>query len=111
MLTLSRIAHLPPLRLTPREFREMPDYSASFPTGTTPGKRWKRLDGAHDLNFRRTGGKPVWMVGEYDPTAPTKVEIAAMKARGEKPPTSIKINWYRPVIVVRAATKGAPSHG
>ena len=96
-----RIAHLPPLRLTKREFRELLDYSGSLPTGTTPGKRWRRLDGVFDPDCEH----PVWMVGEYDPTAPTSKEIEAMKARGEKPPTSIKINWYRPIITIRAATQ------
>ncbi|PZU95514.1 MAG: hypothetical protein DI527_00465 [Chelatococcus sp.] len=104
-----RVAHLPPLRLTPSQFRSLLEYSGSLPTGTTPGKRWKRLDGVHDYEFRKRGGKPVWMVGEYDPTAPTEKQIAEMKVRGEKPPTSIQINWYRPVIVVRAATQAGAS--
>ncbi|RWB67607.1 hypothetical protein [Mesorhizobium sp.] len=97
------IAKLPKLRLTLREFNELLEYSASYPTGTRPGKRWKRLDGAHDHGFIRSGGKPAWMIGEYDPTAPSDDEIDAMKKRGETPPKDIKINWYRPVIALKAA--------
>lgn len=83
------IRKLPPLRLTPEEFRVLREYSASYPTGTTIGKRWKRLDGAHDHDFVRRGGKPAWMIGEY----------------AEHPdPKKVKVLWYRPVITVRAAT-------
>lgn len=77
---------LPRLRLTAAEFNALPEYSASLPTGTTPGKRWKRLDGAFDRDFVRRGGKPRWMIGEYDPTY----------AGGK----TITINWYRPVVIV-----------
>lgn len=99
------LSDLPVLRLTPPEFRALLEYSGSLPTGTTPGKRWKRLDGVHDIAFIRRGGKPRWMIGEFDPKAPTPAEIEAMKKRGEKPPATIGINWYRPVICLRAATK------
>ncbi|RWX72516.1 hypothetical protein [Mesorhizobium sp. M2A.F.Ca.ET.039.01.1.1] len=96
------IRDLPRLRLSLREFNELLEYSASMPTGTKPGKRWKRLNGAHDFAFKQRGGKPVWMIGEYDPNAPSDDEIDAMKKRGETPPKNIKINWYRPVIVLTA---------
>lgn len=81
--------NFPPLRLTKAEFEALPEYSASFPTGTTPGKRWKRLDGSHDQAFIDRGGKPEWWVGEFDP------------ADDGKGP-DIRINWYRPVIRVKA---------
>lgn len=87
---IDNIRKLPPLRLTPSEFDALLEYSASLPTGTTPGKRWKRLDGAHDLTWKARGGKPAWMIGEYDPTDDGKGK-------------SIKINWYRPVIVLAAS--------
>lgn len=83
---------LPALRITAREFRALPEYSCSLPTGTTPGKRWKRLDGAHDRNFLAAGGKPHWMIGEYDPACPPGAKI-------------IKIFWYRPIIQILAATE------
>ncbi len=98
------MADHPILRLQPEEFKRLLEYSASYPTGTTPGKRWKRLNGAHDPAFIRAGGKPRWYVLEYDPTAPSDADIEAMKKRGETPPKTIKINWYRPVISIRAAT-------
>ncbi len=75
------------LHLSRAEFDALPEYSCSLPTGTTPGKRWRRHDGAHDREFIAGGGKPVWWVGEYDPFD------------DGKGPT-IKINWYLPVIVV-----------
>jgi hypothetical protein len=101
MLKSNFARNLPRLRLSKSEFERLLEYSASMPTGTTPGKRWKRLDGAHDMRFIRSGGVPVWIVGEYDPTAPTDDEIEAMEKRGEKRPPNIKINWYRPVIVLK----------
>lgn len=42
-----------PARLTRDDFDDLPEYSASLPTGTTPGKRWKR-DTAQG-----------WFLGEY----------------------------------------------
>lgn len=98
------------LRLTDREFFALPEYSTSLPTGTTPGKRWRRLDGAHDRAFIARGGKPRWQVGEYDPTAPSDADIERMLKRGETPPKSIKINWYRPVLICPALTAPLPEH-
>jgi hypothetical protein len=71
------------MRLTQRELDSMLEYSSSYPTGTTPGKRWKRRDG--------TG----WVIGEYDP------------ADDGKGPT-IAINWYRPIV---AAEDGGGCNG
>lgn len=75
------------LRLTPREFETLPEYSASMPTGVFIGKRWKRLDGSHDRAFLAAGGKPRWLVGEYQVCAE---------------PTKARTVWYRPHIVMRA---------
>ena len=96
------IAAFPRLRLTPRQFEQLPEYSCSYPTGTTPGKMWKRLDGAHDHAFFEAGGQPYWMVMQYDPTAPSDAAIEAMRARGEPVPTRINILRFKPVIVLRA---------
>ncbi|WP_036291520.1 hypothetical protein [Methylosinus sp. PW1] len=79
---------LPILRLTRREFRELREYSCSIPTGTTPGKRWKRLDGAFDPHCKQ----PRWMIGEY----------GDLVGKNE-----IMINWYRPIITMRASTSEA----
>lgn len=73
------------LILTRAEFDALPEYSASLPTGTTVGKRWKRLNGVHDYEFMASGGEPVWMIGEF-------VEIGD--------PTAVGINWYIPIIAV-----------
>ena len=69
--------------LTKAEFDALPEYSATLPTGTTPGKRWKRHDGLFDP----TCTDPKWMIGEYDPIDDGKG-------------STIKINWYWPVLVV-----------
>jgi hypothetical protein len=84
----SWIDKLPPLRLTRPEFEGLLEYSATLPTGTTTGKRWRRLDGAHDHAFKLLGGKPRWVIGEY----------GAVSKDGKK----IDIHWYRPIITVRA---------
>lgn len=87
-------AKLPPMYVTLRELEDLPEYSASLPTGTTPGKRWKRHAGSGDLVFLAGGGRPRWMIGQYDPAA--------------KPSDpSINIFWFRPVIRVAAPTRSA----
>ena len=86
---------LPILKLTPKQFLELSEYSCSIPTGTRPGKRWRRLDGAHDFAFKARGGKPKWQIGEYDPNCP-------------KDAKTIKIFWYRPIISIRADVAGQP---
>ena len=82
------IDRLPVIRLRPIEFTSLSEYSCSLPTGTTPGKRWRRLDGAFDHAWKAAGGVPRWIVGEY----------AAIPGD----PKNIKINWYRPVICIPA---------
>lgn len=81
-----------PLRTSKHDFEDLPEYNATFPTGTTPGKKWRRLDGSHDSAFILRGGKPRWMIGEYDPLDDGK---------GKK----IKVNWYKPIIRVRAVSR------
>ena len=81
-------ADLPVLRLTLDEFQRLSEYSCTLPTGTVPGKRWRRLDGVYDKEWRAAGNKPFWMIGEYDPLD---------DGTGRR----IKINWYRPIISVR----------
>lgn len=41
----------------------LPEYSATIPTGVTPGKQWRRHDGAYDP----TVDDPLWLIGEYGP--------------------------------------------
>lgn len=106
------MAELQILRLTHREFDDLLEYSASLPTGTTIGKRWKRLDGAHDHAFIKSGGKPRWMVGEYtrEVVKSDPIVIGDLPEDGELPLINLRcrievvveITWYRPVIVVTA---------
>ena len=70
---------LPKLRLSPWEFGALPEYSASYPTGTVPGKRWKRLDGSHDHYFLARGGNPV----HIEPV-PKRVNILSGQGRAAK---------------------------
>lgn len=39
------------------------EYSATIPTGVTPGKRWRRHDGIYDP----TANDPFWLIGEFGP--------------------------------------------
>lgn len=75
--------------MTCAEFKALPEYSATIPTGTTIGKRWRRLDGAHDHVAKAAGHKPRWIIGEYTEHAD---------------PTKVGIKWWRPIIVVPADT-------
>lgn len=115
------IRRLPPLRLRLADFEKLPEYSASLPTGTTIGKRWRRLDGAHDPDFLRAGGKPAWMIGQY---TRDKIISAYRDERlpggvGDIDPANPKgpliharcriravteITWFRPVIRVPAGS-------
>lgn len=55
--------------LTQKEFRELPEYSTSLPTGTTIGKKWKRQKDWQDASKG-------WLMGEYIPNPnPKKVGI------------------------------------
>lgn len=66
-------------RLSCEEFKKLPEYSTTLPTGTTPGKLWKReqseMRGTED--YKRLG----WYIGEYEDIP------------GD--PNHIAINWYK----------------
>lgn len=79
---------LPPFHLTKAEFDALDEYSATLPTGTTPGKRWKRHDGAFDPSCE----KPFWLIGEFGDVTPDG--------------KSIRINWYVPVLKLDAPLAG-----
>lgn len=79
---------LPPLHLTKAEFDALDEYSATHPTGRTPGKRWRRHDGA----YHPACSKPFWIIGEY-------VELFGR-------PKCTVIRWYIPVIRLDAPLSG-----
>lgn len=81
------IDELERLRITARDFKDLGEYSCSFPTGTAIGKRWRRLEGSFSQAFVRAGGKPRWVIGEY-------VE--------HPDPKTVGIKWYRPIIIVKS---------
>jgi hypothetical protein len=80
-------AQYPRLRILASEFLRLGDYSATFPTGTTIGKRWRRLDGSFDQEFIKAGGQPRWLIGEY-------YDIGNSEKVG--------IRWFKPVIVLQS---------
>lgn len=77
-----------PLHLTKAEFDALDEYSATLPTGTVAGKRWKRHDGVYDPACK----KPVWLVGEY----------VALFGRDD----CIMVKWYMPVPRLDAPLAG-----
>jgi hypothetical protein len=56
---------LPPMRIDLASAQRLPEYSTTSPTGVTLGKRWRRENGAFDEGFKRRGGKPRWVICEY----------------------------------------------
>lgn len=74
-----RVAELDPLELTSFDFERLPEYSLTLPTGTIPGKRWRR-----DLHWDGGPGGPLWVVGEF----------GAVSDDGER----IALKWYVPVV-------------
>lgn len=71
------------LLLTLAEFKALPNYSCSLPTGTTPGKAWRRA--AH---YYRQGVADEWWRGVYGKPYP----------EGHKFHGQIPIGWRRIVI-------------
>lgn len=72
---------LPIICMSMHQFEALPEYSCTLPTGTVPGKMWRRHDGAHDLRSKK---KPVWMVMQY----------GEVSADGK----SIALLYFRPVL-------------
>ena len=90
------------VRLTRREFEALPEYSTTFPTGTTLGKRWRRnvnalrrpccshlhiFDGTREPDFRG----PEWWMGEYAPDPKAKLK--------DGQPETILIVWSKVILV------------
>ncbi len=55
----NRPTALPTITLSQSQFEELPEYSMSYPTGTTYGKKWKRKVKTADGNGFE------WWMGEY----------------------------------------------
>jgi len=74
---------LPPFAITMREAVRLSDYSASYPTGVTIGKTWRRQNGAFDQGFKANGGLPRWIICRYeeaDDDDPKMAKIARYRA-------------------------------
>jgi hypothetical protein len=52
----------PKVHITAADLAALPEYSASLPTGTYLGKRWKR-----DCGPDRDSGRKTWFIGEFYP--------------------------------------------
>lgn len=94
---------LPPLRITFHEAEELYEYSATNPTGVVVGKRWRRYNGSFDEKFIRAGGKPRWVICQYEEAPSEQLMRYAAKTN------SRTLQWvklckitYRPVIRVKA---------
>jgi hypothetical protein len=61
-----------------QDYDELPEYSATAPTGVYYGKMWRRHNGAFDREFLARGGKPTWFVCQYLPH-PTKGDLCVTK--------------------------------
>lgn len=96
-------AHLPFTDITQKELDELLEYSCSLPTGTTPGKRWKRDLEAYapkssnveepvaDLEKQMRGKK--WIIGEFfEPDEAFRIAHGLEK-------DDIGIRWTRPRII------------
>lgn len=46
-------------------FKQLAEYSITNPSGAYPGRMWRRYDGVGDMDFRRAGGQPEWLLGWY----------------------------------------------
>lgn len=59
--------------LSRSDFENLPEYSASVPTGVVPTKTWKRLEDG------------VWWVGRYDPILDEKLDCHKVRTTFRKP--------------------------
>lgn len=66
ILAMLRFAQWPVVQMSQRELDNLPEYSASLPTGVRIGKRWKR-----DVHFRPGPRRhqPAWLLCEYTVSA------------------------------------------
>lgn len=52
------------------EIKKLYEYSATNPTGVSVGKTWRRLNGDFDLEFKKAGGIPKWVICRYEEALP-----------------------------------------
>lgn len=89
---------LPPMYFHSIEaLRALPEYSASMPTGATPGKRWRV-----NMSFRSGFGRPAPVVSVPDLWVVRQYQMAKPEMRAGKMVEMLKAVPYRPVIRVKA---------
>jgi hypothetical protein len=98
---------LPPMQITLQEMQALPEYSVSNPTGVIVGKRWRRLNGAFDSTFRKSGGVPRWIICQYESAEDEFRNVPTKDHRGweRERMQMANIARYRPVIRVPARSK------
>jgi hypothetical protein len=79
---------LPKVHVTAEDLKAMPEYSASLPTGTYIGKRWKCQVGPD-----RDSGRKSWWIGEYHDI---------------NDPKNVGIRWHEVWLVDRYTTPAEP---
>jgi hypothetical protein len=81
--------NFPAVRLTRREFDDLPEYNATCPRYTTIGKRWRCALNPAPLPVDVCGLRfvfphpPVWLLGAY------------VEPRADTPPGHVAIEWSR----------------
>lgn len=61
-------------------FEELPEYSATIPTGVYPGKMWRRHDGELEHAQGRRKEPPIWLLCWYS-RIPDKPDLCASNYR------------------------------
>lgn len=78
---------LPPLPIDPQALHKLPEYNTTNPTGTIPGKRWKR-DAMWHAKRRLGPGEPMWVVCKYR-EIPGRSDVIAIDYFRPIPPTHV----------------------
>jgi hypothetical protein len=91
---------LPTLRLTWAEFKLLPEYSHSLPTGATAGKRWRRHQPYFDRKAAEASG-PGWgdMPKEEARRLFSRVKIWIGEYGQPNGGGGMPVTWYRPIII------------
>lgn len=96
---------LPTITMTLETARALPEYSVTNPTGVTPGKMWRRHNGAYDQAFIRDDGVPRWVICRYENAPP----LEERGPTGEITVTPMcKVGMYR-LVVRRPMNRQCPT--
>lgn len=88
------------MAITPAAFMALPEYSGSMPTGTTPGKTWRREDGIYDPRARNLAWRKAnvrWVIVQYQACGEKTAEFPDGKM--------VRTVYYKPVFRVKAGSR------